>query len=141
MPRGRSGPARHNPGMTNLHKGQTGLGRLVRATGYSLDGLRTAYLTEGAFRQETWAALALLPASVWLGSGDWVRTGMLAGSVLLVLIVELLNSSLEAVVDRVSLDPHALSKRAKDLGSAAVFLSVLSCAGLWCAAAWSRFHG
>lgn len=126
--------------MTNLHKGQTGLGRLVRATGYSLDGLRTAYLTEGAFRQETWAALVMLPAAVWLGA-DWMQTALLAGSVMLVLIVELLNSSVEAAIDRVSLDHHALSKRAKDMGSAAVFLSVLLCAGIWGAAIWGRVHG
>jgi diacylglycerol kinase (ATP) len=126
--------------MTNSLKGHTGLGRVVRATGYSLAGLRTAYLTEGAFRQETWAAALLLPAALWLGRG-WVETALLAGSVVLVLIVELLNSSLEAAIDRVSLDLHALSKRAKDMGSAAVFLSVLLCGSIWCAAAWHRFCG
>jgi len=124
--------------MTNPYKGRTGLERVIRATGYSIEGLKTAYRGESAFRQETWLAVFLLPAALWLGRG-WVETALLAGSVLLVLIVELLNSGIEAVVDRVSFELHDLSKRAKDLASAAVFLSLMLCGGIWLAALWHRF--
>ena len=124
--------------MTNPHKGRTGLDRVMRATGYSMAGLAAAYRGESAFRQEFWLAVVLLPLSFWVGRG-WVEVALLAGAVLLVLIVELLNSGLEAAIDRVSLELHDLSKRAKDLGSAAVFLSLLLCAGIWAAALWHRF--
>ena len=124
--------------MTNPFKGRTGLDRVVRATGYSIDGLKTAYHGESAFRQEFWSAVVLVPAAFWLGR-TWVEVAMLAGSVLLVLIVELLNSGIEAAIDRVSFELHDLSKRAKDLASAAVFLSLLLCGGVWLAAAWNRF--
>ena len=123
---------------TNPHKGRTGLDRVLRAAGYSMAGLVTAYRGESAFRQESWFAAALLPAAVWLGR-TWVEVALLAGSVLLVLIVELLNSGIEAAIDRVSFELHELSKRAKDLASAAVFLSLLTCAGIWAAALWQRF--
>ncbi|WP_130430786.1 diacylglycerol kinase [Rivibacter subsaxonicus] len=124
----------------NTFKGRTGIDRILRATGYSLDGLRLAYRGESAFRQEVWAATLMLPAAVWLGRG-WVEVALLAGSVMLVLIVELLNSGIEAAIDRVSFDLHELSKRAKDLASAAVFLSLLLCAAIWAAALWHRFIG
>jgi diacylglycerol kinase (ATP) len=124
--------------MTNPYKGRTGLERVIRATGYSIEGLKTAYHGESAFRQETWLAVFLLPAALWLGR-TWIETALLAGSVLLVLIVELLNSGIEAVVDRVSFELHDLSKRAKDLASAAVFLSLMLCSGIWLAALWHRF--
>jgi diacylglycerol kinase (ATP) len=124
--------------MTNPHKGRTGLDRVVRAIGYSIAGLRTAYRNESAFRQEFWLAVVLLPASLWVGR-SWIETALLAGSVMIVLIVELLNSGLEAVVDRVSFELHELSKSAKDLASAAVFLSVLLCAGIWLAAVWHHY--
>lgn len=123
--------------MTNPYKGRTGLDRMTRAVGYSLDGLQIAYRGESAFRQETWAAAVMLPAAFVLGR-SWSEVALLAGSVLLVLIVELLNSGIEAVVDRVSYELHDLSKRAKDLASAAVMLSLLACGGIWCAALWSR---
>jgi diacylglycerol kinase (ATP) len=124
--------------MSNPYKGRTGLDRVIRAAGYSMDGLRTAYRGESAFRQEVWAAALLLPAAFWLG-GNWVEVALLAGSVLLVLIVELLNSGIEAAIDRVSYELHDLSKRAKDLASAAVMLSLLLCSGVWAAALWQRF--
>ncbi len=124
--------------MTNPHKGRTGLDRIVRATGYSLEGLVSAYRGESAFRQEFWLAVILLPAAFWLGRG-WVEVALLAGSVMLVLIVELLNSGIEAAIDRVSFEMHDLSKRAKDLASAAVLLSLLLCGGVWAAALWQRF--
>ena len=124
--------------MTNPFKGRTGLDRVVRATGYSLAGLKTAYHGESAFRQEAWLAVVLLPAAFWLGR-SWVEVALLVGSVLLVLIVELLNSGIEAAIDRVSFELHDLSKRAKDLASAAVFLSLVLCGAIWLTAAWSRF--
>lgn len=124
--------------MSNPFKGRTGLDRVVRATGYSIAGLQIAYRGESAFRQEAWLAAVLLPAAFWLGR-TWVEVAMLAGSVMLVLIVELLNSGIEAAIDRVSFELHDLSKRAKDLASAAVFMSLLLCAGVWLAAAWHRF--
>ena len=124
--------------MTNPHKGRTGLERIVRATGYSIEGLATAYRGESAFRQETWLAVMLIPLSFWLGR-NWVEVALLAGSVMLVLVVELLNSGIESAIDRVSYEMHDLSKRAKDLASAAVFLSLLLCAGIWLAALWQRF--
>ena len=83
------------------------------------------------------AAAVMLPAAFWLGRG-WVETVLLAGSVMLVLVVELLNTGIEAAVDRIGPEWHDLSKRAKDMGSAAVLLSLLTCAGIWTAAMWSR---
>jgi diacylglycerol kinase (ATP) len=124
--------------MTNEHKGRTGLDRVLRAAGYSLNGIKLAYAGESAFRQETWLAIVMLPASLWLGR-NWLEVAALAGTVWLVLIVELLNSGIEAVVDRVSFELHDLSKRAKDIASAAVFMSLLLCAAVWLAALWARF--
>ena len=123
--------------MTNPHKGRTGLDRVIRATGYSVEGLKAAYRGESAFRQEFWLAAALLPLALWVGRG-WVETALLMASVLLVLIVELLNSGIEAAIDRMSFELHDLSRRAKDLASAAVFLSLMLCAGVWLAALWQR---
>jgi len=124
--------------MSNPFKGRTGLDRVLRATGYSLAGLKTAYRGESAFRQEAWFAAVMLPAAFWVGR-SWAEVTLLAGSVLLVLIVELLNSGIEAAIDRVSFEWHDLSKRAKDLASAAVFLSLMLCGSVWCAALWHRF--
>ncbi len=123
--------------MTNPHKGRTGLDRVIRATGYSVHGLLLAYRGESAFRQEVWVAAVLLPGAFWVGR-SWIEISLLVGAVLLVLIVELLNSSIEAAIDRVGYELHDLSKRAKDLASAAVMLSVLLCAGVWAAALWQR---
>jgi diacylglycerol kinase (ATP) len=126
--------------MSNPHKGRTGLDRVIRATGYSMAGLTAAYRGESAFRQEFWLAALMFPLAFWLGRG-WVEVALLAGSLVLVLIVELLNSGIEAAIDRVSFELHDLSKRAKDLASAAVFLSLLLCAGIWLAALWQRITG
>ena len=123
--------------VNNPHKGRTGMDRVVHAAGYSAEGLKAAYRGESAFRQEFWMAVVLLPAAFWLGK-TWVETALLAGSILLVLIVELLNSAVEAAIDRISLDLHDLSKRAKDFGSAAVMLALLLTGGIWLAALWSR---
>ena len=124
--------------MNNPYKGRTGIDRVVHAIGYSLAGLTTAYRGESAFRQEVWVAVVLAPSAFWVGR-NWVEVALLIGSTLLVLIVELLNSGIEAAIDRVSFDWHDLSKRAKDLASAAVLLSLLLCAGIWTAALWQRF--
>lgn len=121
----------------NPQKTRTGLSRIWHAAGYSLSGLRAGW-NEKAFRQEALAAIVLLPAALWLGRG-WTETALLAGSVMLVLIVELLNSGIEAVVDRVGPEWHALSKQAKDMGSAAVLLALLLWAGIWLAALHQRF--
>lgn len=126
--------------MSNPYKGRTGLDRVLRATGYSIDGLRIAYRGESAFRQEFWSAVLLIPTAFWVGQG-WVQVTLLVGSVLLVLIVELLNSAIEAAIDRVSYELHDLSKRAKDLGSAAVMVALLLCGGVWAAALWHRLLG
>jgi diacylglycerol kinase (ATP) len=125
--------------MSNPYKGRTGVERIVRATGYSLDGLKIAYHGESAFRQEFWLAVLMIPAAFWVGR-SWLEVAVLVGSVLLVLIVELLNSGIEAAIDRVSYDLHDLSKRAKDLASAAVFLSLVLCAGIWIAALVHRLR-
>ncbi|MBK1614769.1 diacylglycerol kinase [Rubrivivax gelatinosus] len=122
---------------SNPHKGRTGLERIRRAAGYSAAGLAAAFRGESAFRQEVFAATLMLPAAFWIGRG-WVEISLLAGSVLLVLVVELLNSAIEAVVDRVGFELHELSKRAKDLGSAAVMLSLLLAGGIWIGALWQR---
>ncbi len=124
--------------MTNPHKGRTGLDRIRHAAGYSLDGLVSAYRGESAFRQETWLAVILVPLAFWIGQ-TWIETALLAGSVVLVMIVELLNSAVEATVDRISFELHELAKRAKDFGSAAVFLSLAVTGAIWAAALWHRF--
>jgi len=124
--------------MGNPHKGRTGIDRVVHALGYSLQGLTLALRSESAFRQETVLAALMLPAAFWLGRG-WIEVALLTGTVVLVLIVELLNSGIEAAIDRVSYDHHELSKRAKDFGSAAVLLALLLCGGTWAAALFHRF--
>ena len=111
-------------------KGKTGLRRVWNALHYSLAGLHAAYTCEDAFRQEVFLALLLIPASFFLPV-TWTGRALMIASVLLVLIVELINSAVEAVVDRVSLDRHHLSKRAKDVGSAAVLLALVNVAFVW----------
>jgi diacylglycerol kinase (ATP) len=123
---------------SNPQKTRTGVDRIRHAAGYSVQGLHSAYRHENAFYQETWLALVLVPLAFWVGR-NWVEVGLLAGSVVMVMVAELLNSAVEATVDRISLDHHPLSKRAKDYGSAAVFLALSVCGGLWTAALWQRF--
>ncbi|MES2482817.1 MAG: diacylglycerol kinase [Pseudomonadota bacterium] len=118
-------------------KQRTGLNRIWHAAGYSLAGLRAGW-TEPAFRQEALCAAVLVPAAFWIGQG-WVETALLAGSVLLVLIVELLNTGIEVAIDRIGPEWHPLSKQAKDMGSAAVLLSILLAGGIWLAACAQRF--
>lgn len=125
------------PALANLQKSRKGLRRIWHAAGYSLAGLRAGW-NETAFRQEALASMVLVPAAFWLGR-SWVETVVLAGTVMLVLIVELLNTGIETSIDRVGLEWHALSKRAKDMGSAAVLLSLLLCAVAWTLALVQRF--
>ena len=111
-------------------KGKTGLRRLINAAGYSAAGLRAAFRHEDAFRQEVMAASVLIPLALWLGHSGSERA-LLCFSVLAVLIVELLNSAVEATVDRISLENHQLAKRAKDIGSAAVMVALLNAGLVW----------
>jgi diacylglycerol kinase (ATP) len=117
-------------GLESPHKGKTGARRIWNAFLYSIDGLRAAYRHEDAFRQEIVLALVLIPGACFLPVSGAAKALMIA-SVLLVLIVELLNSAIEAAVDRISLDQHRLAKRAKDIGSAAVMLSLVNVAVVW----------
>ena len=112
------------------HKGKTGLRRIWSALFYSFDGLKAAYRHEDAFRQEVWLALILIPLALLLPASGPGKALMIA-SVLVVLIVELLNSAVEATVDRVSLEQHRLAKRAKDIGSAAVLFSLINVVVVW----------
>ena len=112
------------------HKGKTGLRRIWNALFYSFDGLKAAYRHEDAFRQEVWLAVVLIPLALFLPVSGIGKALMMA-SVLMVLIVELLNSAVEATVDRVSLEHHRLAKRAKDIGSAAVLFSLINVAVVW----------
>lgn len=116
--------------MESPYKGKTGLRRVWNALGYSLDGLSAAYRNEAAFRQECWLALLLIPVTWWLPVSA-LEQALMIGALLLVLIVELLNSAVEATVDRISTEHHLLAKRAKDVGSAAVLLSLLNAALIW----------
>ena len=116
--------------MESPFKGKTGLRRVWNAFHYSRAGLQAAYRHEDAFRQEVLLALLLSPLAIWLGDGA-VERALLIGCVLLVLIVELINSAIEATVDRISLDLHPLAKRAKDIGSAAVMIALLNAALVW----------
>ncbi len=122
---------------TNPQKARKGLSRVLHAGAYSLQGLRAGW-GETAFRQEALAAIVLVPLAFFIGQ-DWVEVALLVGSVWLVMIVELLNTGIESCIDRIGPEWHALSKRAKDMGSAAVLLSLLLCGGIWLAALWSRF--
>ncbi|WP_019627094.1 diacylglycerol kinase [Thioalkalivibrio sp. ALJT] len=110
--------------------GNTGFVRIARALVYSWRGLRAAFRHEAAFRQELALAAVLLPLAFWLGQ-DGVERALLVASVLLVLVVELLNSAVEAAIDRFGDDPHPLSARAKDMASAAVLVSLLLAALVW----------
>ena len=121
----------------NPQKYRKGLSRVWHATGYSMAGLRAGW-SETAFRQEAISSLVLVPLAFWLGR-NWVETALLAGTVILIMIVELLNTGIETAIDRIGPEWHDLSKRAKDMGSAAVLLSLLLCAGTWSLALYQRF--
>ncbi len=118
--------------------GNTGLTRIIKAAGYSWQGLKSAYKHEAAFRQELLLAVILLPLAIWLAEGA-VQLALMISSVLLVMIVEILNSAVEAVVDRFGGELHELSGRAKDMGSAAVMLALIYLCIVWCLILWENF--
>ena len=126
----------HNESPT-AQKQRAGLSRILHAGGYSLAGLRFG-LSETAFRQEAILACFMLPAAFWIGK-NWLEISFLITVVVIVMITELLNTAIEKAIDRVGPEWHELSKIAKDLGSAAVLLSLLLCSGVWIAAVYSRF--
>jgi diacylglycerol kinase (ATP) len=113
-----------------MKPGKTGFARIIDAAGYSWQGLTAAYRHEAAFRQELFLMLILLPLAFFLGKNS-LESALLAGSLFIVLIAEILNSAIEAVVDRFGGEYHELSGRAKDMGSAAVFLAMLNVAMIW----------
>jgi diacylglycerol kinase (ATP) len=124
-----NGDLSRHEGAAAAHKQRRGASRLFHAARFSLSGLRYAW-EEAAFRQEALLAVFLVPAAFWLGR-NWVETVLLAGAVVLVLVTELLNTCVEAAIDRIGTEWHALSKRAKDMGSAAVLLSLILCFVVW----------
>lgn len=113
-----------------MTKKKSGLARLRAAAGYSISGLLTACRGEAAFRQELMLAVVLIPLGLWLGDSG-TEKALLTGSTVIVLIAELINTAIEKVVDRISGDFHELSRDAKDIGSAAVFLSIVNLASTW----------
>lgn len=117
---------------------QTGFGRIYRAVLYSVAGLVAAWRNEAAFRQEVVLALVLLPIAFWLGEDGW-QVSLLMLPVFVVLIIELLNTGLEAVVDRIGEERHALSRRAKDVGSAAVLVSFVALIATWGTVIFAKF--
>lgn len=116
--------------MGAVHHNNRGLKRLIHAFNYSMAGFKACFEHEEAFRQEVFALFVLIPIGLWLGDTG-VEKAMLVGALLIVPIVELLNSGIEAVVDRVGTEKHELSGRAKDIGSAAVFLSIVFVVVVW----------
>jgi diacylglycerol kinase (ATP) len=118
-------------------KSRSGISRILHATRYSLAGLRAAW-HEAAFRQEALLAAVMVPTAFWLGK-NWLETAMLVATVMIVLITELLNTGIEKAIDRMGTEWHAMAKVAKDVGSAAVLLSLLLCAGVWLAAIYARY--
>ncbi|WAH51216.1 diacylglycerol kinase [Pseudescherichia vulneris] len=117
----------------------TGLTRIIKAAGYSWKGVRAAWLNEAAFRQESVAVILAVVIACWLDV-DAITRVLLIGSVVLVMIVEILNSAIEAVVDRIGTDFHELSGRAKDMGSAAVLMSILLALATWGILLWSHYR-
>jgi len=116
--------------MESPFKGKTGIKRLINAIGYSFSGFKAAFQNEDAFRQEVFLTIVLVPLAFYIANNS-LEIVLLLFSTLLVPIVELLNSAIEATVDRISLEQHKLAKRAKDIGSAAVFLSLVNLFAIW----------
>ena len=119
------------------NRNNTGLKRLINATIFSLAGLRAAWQHEAAFREELILVVVLVPTSFWLGNNS-IEYVLLIGSLMIVLMAELLNSALEAVVDRIGAENHELSGRAKDMGSAAVFVALVLCSICWGFIGWQN---
>lgn len=125
----------------NLRQYQAaGLRRLLNATRYSVQGVRSAFKFEVAFRQETWLLLAGIPLAFWVAQSVW-QGAILISALMLIMVVEMINSALETLVDRVSTEYNELSGRTKDMGSAAVLLTILIAIALWSAALWQRLLG
>ena len=116
--------------MKSPYKGKTGLRRLANAFGYSIAGTLAAFKHEDAFRQELILSAILIPLALYLGQTG-IEQALMIASIIFVIIVELLNSSVEATVDRISVKRHKLAKRAKDIGSAAVFFSLINASVIW----------
>jgi len=116
--------------MKSPYKGKTGIKRLANAFTYSIAGTLAAFKHEDAFRQEVILSVVLIPLAIYLGQTA-IEQALMIASILLIIIVELLNSSLEATVDRISVKHHKLSKRAKDIGSAAVFFGLVNASVIW----------
>jgi diacylglycerol kinase (ATP) len=116
--------------MKSPYKGKTGFKRLINAFGYSISGTLAAFKHEDAFRQEVFLAVVLTPVALYFGETA-IHQALMISSLLFIIIVELLNSSIEATVDRISVKHHKLAKRAKDIGSAAVFFSLINAAVIW----------
>lgn len=113
-----------------MKPGKTGLARVIAASGYSWQGLRAAWQHEAAFRQELFLVVFLLPAAIWLGDSA-LESALMIACLFIVLIAEIINSAIEAVVDRLGSEHHELSGRAKDMGSAAVFLALANVVVVW----------
>lgn len=120
------------------YSGNTGLTRIVKAVGFSWQGLKSTFVNEAAFRQELFLAMILIPLAIWLGETA-IQMALMISSVILLLIVEILNSAIEAVVDRFGGELHELSGRAKDMGSAAVSLALIYVLVIWAAVFWELF--
>ena len=116
--------------MKSPYKGKTGFNRLINAFGYSIAGTLAAFKHEDAFRQEVILSAILIPLALYLGQTG-IEQALMISSLLFIIVVELLNSSIEATVDRISVKHHKLAKRAKDIGSAAVFFSLINAAVIW----------
>ena len=112
------------------YSGNKGLTRLIKAGQFSWQGISAAYQHEEAFRQEVWVSLVGIPLAIWLGENG-VEKALMIGSLLFLMIVELLNSAIEAVVDRIGMERHELAGRAKDMGSAAVTIAIINTVLVW----------
>lgn len=121
----------------DAQKNRKGVLRMLHATRYSIAGLKAGW-TESALRQEFLCAFILIPASFVIGS-SWVEIALLTGSVILLIVIELLNTAMETTLDRIGSEWNALTKRAKDMGSAAVLLTLIWCGGIWLAALFRYF--
>ena len=119
-------------------EGNTGVKRIINAFFFSLDGFKACFRTEEAFRQEIYLTALMVPTAFWIGDTN-VEQIVLLGSVVLVLITEMINTAIERAIDRISTDKHELSKEAKDMGSAVVFMALVFCAFTWLMIAIPKF--
>lgn len=120
------------------YSGNTGITRIIKAAGYSWAGIKSAYQNEAAFRQESWLAVILIPLAIWL-SNSGIQMALMISSVVLLMMVEILNSAIEAAIDRHGSEQHLLSARAKDMGSAAVLFALIYLVLIWGGIFWDNF--